>query len=52
MPSFGVATTINPLENSCLDGQGIRTHNCQLNVVITFDISGSMGGKFKTESNV
>jgi uncharacterized protein YegL len=63
MPSFGVATTINSLENgnkntehwlsvnfnSCLDGQGIRTHGVHLHLVITLDISGSMSNKFEGE---
>ncbi|CAF3950342.1 unnamed protein product, partial [Rotaria sp. Silwood2] len=63
MPSFGIATTINPLENenkniehwlsvnlnSCLDGPGIRTHRARLHLVITLDISGSMSDKFEGE---
>ncbi|CAF0798994.1 unnamed protein product [Rotaria sordida] len=63
MPSFGIATTINPLENenktiehwlsvnfnSCLDGPGIRTHRARLHLVITLDISGSMSNKFEGE---
>ncbi|CAF1013155.1 unnamed protein product [Rotaria sp. Silwood1] len=63
MPSFGIATTINSLENdnkniehwlsvnfnSCLDGSGIRTHRARLHLVITLDISGSMSDKFEGE---
>jgi uncharacterized protein YegL len=63
LPSFGVATTVNPLEtddknlehwlsvnfNSCLDGPGIRTHRAQLHLVITLDISGSMSDRFEGE---
>ncbi|CAF1014511.1 unnamed protein product [Adineta steineri] len=63
LPSFGIATTINPLENenkniehwlsvhfnSCLDGPGIRTHHTRLHLVITLDISGSMSDKFEGE---
>ncbi len=64
LPSFGVATTTNPLENddntkvehwlsvnfnSRLDGTGIRTHRARLNLVITLDISGSMSDAFAGE---
>ena len=63
VPSFGVATTINPLNNqdknidhwlsvyfnSCLDGAGIHTYRARLHLVITLDISGSMSDKFEGE---
>ena len=64
LPSFGVATTTNPLKptendkeeywlsvnfNSCLDGPGIRTHRTCLHLVITLDISGSMSNRFDGE---
>ena len=63
LPSFGVATTSNPLEtgndkreqwltvtfNSCLDGPGIRTYRTRLHLVITLDISGSMSNLFEGE---
>jgi Mg-chelatase subunit ChlD len=63
IPSFGVATTINPLENgdqtvenwlsvnlnSCFDGQGIRSNNVRLQLVITLDVSGSMADRFEGE---
>lgn len=64
LPSFGIATTTNPLEtvenknverwlsvnfNSCLDGPGIRTHRAQLHLIITLDISGSMSDRFEGE---
>ena len=63
LPSFGLATTQNPLDtenaetenwlsvnfNSCLDGSGIRTHRACLHLVIVLDISGSMSDKFDGE---
>ena len=63
LPSFGVATTINPLENgdqnpehwlsmnlnSHLDGPGIRSNNVRLHLVITLDVSGSMSDRFEGE---
>ena len=63
LPSFGVATTSNPLDttndqleqwltvtfNSCLDGPGIRTFRTRLHLVITLDISGSMANQFEGE---
>ncbi|CAF1260319.1 unnamed protein product [Rotaria magnacalcarata] len=63
MPSYGIATTVDPLENgnqniehwlsvnfnSCLDGAGIRTHRARLHLVITLDISGSMSDRFEGE---
>ena len=63
LPSFGLATTTNPLDdgnqetqhwlsvnfNSCLDGRGIRTHRACLHLVIVLDISGSMSDKFDGE---
>ena len=64
LPSFGIATTTDPLStadnknverwlsvnfNSCLDGPGIRTHRAQLQLVITLDISGSMSDRFEGE---
>ena len=63
LPSFGVATTINPLErgdqnpehwlsmnlNSHLDGPGIRSSNVRLHLVITLDVSGSMSDRFEGE---
>ncbi|UJR29673.1 hypothetical protein I4U23_017221 [Adineta vaga] len=63
IPLFGVATTINPLENgdqnvehwlsvnlnSCYDGPGIRSNNVRLELVITLDVSGSMSDRFEGE---
>lgn len=63
IPLFGVATTINPLENgdqnvehwlsmnlnSCFDGPGIRSNNVRLQLVITLDVSGSMSDRFEGE---
>lgn len=63
LPSFGIATTVNPFEtqnqnvehwlcvnfNSCLDGPGIQTQRTQLHLVITLDISGSMSDRFEGE---
>ena len=63
LPSFGVATTINPLENgdqnpehwlsvnlnSSLDGTGIRSNNVRLHLVIVLDVSGSMSNRFEGE---
>ncbi|UJR33086.1 hypothetical protein I4U23_020545 [Adineta vaga] len=63
LPSYGIATTVNPLENgtqnqehwlsvnfnSCLDGPGIHTYHCRLHLVITLDISGSMSDRFEGE---
>ncbi|CAF1525565.1 unnamed protein product, partial [Adineta steineri] len=62
-PLFGVATTINPLENgdqnvehwhsvnlnSRFDGPGIRSNNVRLELVITLDVSGSMSDRFEGE---
>ncbi|CAF1136957.1 unnamed protein product [Adineta steineri] len=63
VPLFGVATTINPLENgnqnvehwlsvnlnSRFDGPGIRSNNIRLELVITLDVSGSMSDRFEGE---
>ncbi|CAF4961383.1 unnamed protein product, partial [Rotaria magnacalcarata] len=63
LPSFGVATTINPLENgdqkpehwlsmnfnSHFDGPGIHSNNDRLHLVITLDVSGSMSDRFEGE---
>ncbi|CAF1453659.1 unnamed protein product, partial [Adineta steineri] len=63
IPLFGVATTINPLENgnqnvehwlsvnlnSRFDGPGIRSNNVRLELVITLDVSGSMSDRFEGE---
>ncbi|CAF4766553.1 unnamed protein product, partial [Rotaria magnacalcarata] len=63
LPSFGVATTINPLENgdqkpehwlsmnfnSHLDGSGIHSNSDRLHLVITLDVSGSMSDRFEGE---
>ncbi|CAF1404162.1 unnamed protein product [Adineta ricciae] len=60
LPSFGVAKTVNPLEdnveywlsmnlNSCFDGPGIRLNDVGLDLVLTLDVSGSMGDRFEGE---
>lgn len=63
LPSYSVATTVDPFDNStktvehwlsvnfnsCLDGVGIRTHRARLHLVITLDISGSMSDRFEGE---